>query len=118
MRNKIFGGVVYVLALLSIAAGIPKILQLPQELDFLQAIGFTAIAVSVLGVVQLAGGLLLFFKRSRVPGAILAGLAFLISSIAIFFGGNTAFALISLLPLALLVFVIYSTMRGFRRTAA
>lgn len=109
---------VYILALLSVAAGIPKILQLPQELDFLQAIGFTAIAVSVLGVVQLAGGLLLFFKSSRVPGATLAGLAFLISSIAIFLGGNTAFALISLLPPALLVFVIYSAMRGFRRTVA
>lgn len=104
--------VTYVLAMLSAAAGIPKILQMPQELGFLQHIGFSAIAVSILGIVQLAGGLLLLWKRSRLPGAVLAGLAFLVSSLAIFSGGNTKFGLVSLIPVAVSVVVIYSTSRN------
>ena len=106
---------IYVLATLSAAAGIPKILQLPQELGFLSAIGFSAIAVSVLGVVQLTGGVLLLWKRSRLSWAVLAGLALLVSSFAIFSGGNTKFGLISLLPLAVSIVVIYSTLRVVER---
>lgn len=106
---------IYVLAALSVAAGIPKLLQMPQELGFLEDIGFSAIAVSVLGIVQLSGGVLLLWKKSRLPGAVLAGLAFLVSSLAIFSGGNTKFGLISLLPFTVAVIVIYSTLRRAER---
>ena len=95
----------YLLALLSVAAAIPKLLQMPQELGFLAAIGFSEIGVCMLGVVQLMGGVLLAVKRWRLAGAILAGLAFLVSSIAIFVAGNTTFGLLSLIPVALTGFV-------------
>lgn len=99
----------YALAALGVAAAAPKILQMPQELEFLKAIGFSAIAVSILGVIQLAGGVLLFSEKSRLPGAMLTALAFLISSVAIFTGGNTKFGLISLLPVVLTIIVAYDT---------
>lgn len=108
-------GTNYVLAALSAAAAIPKILQVPQELGFLQVLGLSAIAVSVLGVVQLAGGALLLWERSRLAGAALAGLAFLISSVALFLGGNTRFGLISLIPLAALLVVVFSTTKKAER---
>lgn len=98
---------IYILAALSAAAGIPKIMQMPQELGFLAAIGFPALAVSMLGVVQLAGGALLLLKKSRLIGAALAGLAFLVSSIAIFAGGNNTFGLVSVLPVAALIVIAY-----------
>lgn len=106
---------IYVLAALSAAAGIPKILQMPQELGFLSAIGFSAVAVSILGVIQLSGGVLLLWKKSRLLGAVLAGVALLVSSIAIFLGGNTKFGLISLIPFAVSIIVIYSTVRPDER---
>ena len=95
----------YLLAVLSVAAAIPKLLQMPQELGFLEAIGFSDIGVCMLGAVQLMGGVLLAFSRWRLAGATLAGLAFLVSSIAIFAGGNTTFGLLSLIPVALTGFV-------------
>ena len=98
---------VYALALLSIVAGVPKIAQMPQELGFLSSIGLAGVGVSILGVVQTAGGVMLFLTRSRFAGALLAGSALLLSSAAIFAGGNSRFGLASLLPLVLLVVVVY-----------
>lgn len=108
--------VIYALALLSIAAGIPKILQMPQELGFLESIGFSRIAVSMLGLVQLTGGILLFGRRLRLLGAVLAAAALLVSSIAIFVSGDTRFGLISLLPLVVLIIVIFGDLRGVQRS--
>jgi len=114
MKSKvhiIIIAMIYLLAALSVAAGIPKLLQMPQELQFLSSIGFSAIAVSILGVIQLSGGILLLWKKMRLPGAVLAGIALLVSSVAIFSSGNTNFGLVSLLPLVLLVIVICSSGR-------
>lgn len=108
----------YLLAALSAAAGIPKILQMPQELEFLQFIGFSEIAVSLLGIFQLAGGVLLLFRKTRLSGAILATAALLISSIAIFFSGNIPFGVISLLPVAISICVVYVTVKQVERIAA
>ena len=98
----------YALAALSAAAGIPKVLQMPQELGFLSALGFSALAVSILGVTQLGGAVLLLRERTRVAGAVLAGLAILVSSVALYSGGNTSFALVSLVPFTVSIFVLYS----------
>jgi len=108
--------ITYALAILSVAAGVPKILRMPQELDFLSSIGFSATGVLILGTLQVTGGILLFLKTLRLPGAVIAGLAFLISSIAIFAGGNTSFGLISLLPVVVSVIVIGSLLKGARST--
>ena len=97
---------IYALAILSAAAGVSKILQMPQELGFLSSIGFSQTGVSILGLLQLTGGLLLFWKKSHLPGAIIASLTFLVSSIAIFAGGNASFGLISLVPVAVSIVVI------------
>lgn len=109
---------VYVVAILSVAAGIPKILQMPQELGFLNSLGLSGFVVSILGAIQLAGGVMLFWSRSRLPGALLASLAFLVSSAAIFFSGNAIFGLVSLIPLLIVLIVIYIELKRVRRKAA
>ncbi|MGI9264850.1 MAG: hypothetical protein ACR2QU_07965, partial [Gammaproteobacteria bacterium] len=109
---------VYALAILSAAAGVPKIQQMPQELDFLGRIGISHTGVLVLGVLQLSGGLLILWKKSRLTGAAIAGLMFLVSSIAIFAGGNMSFGLISLLPVAVSVVVIINLRKGVGRSDA
>ena len=101
----------YALALLSVAAGIPKVLQMPQELGFLSSLGLAGAAVSVLGVVQIAGGVLFAIYRYRPVGAVLAGVAFLVSSVALLAGGNVPFGLLSLLPIAALIVIVYSERR-------
>ena len=104
--------IVYLLVLLSFAAGIPKIMQMPQELGFLSAIGLSEIAVSLLGVLQFAGGVLLIWSRTRLAGALLAGLALLVSSVAIFASGSATFGAISLLPVAVALLVVYLELKG------
>ncbi|MEM7283481.1 MAG: hypothetical protein AAF438_17835, partial [Pseudomonadota bacterium] len=95
MAHKAVVGVTYLLGLLNIAAGIPKIMQMPQELEFLSALGVNGLAVSILGAIQCLGGVLLFLPSLRFTGGVLAGIGLLVSSLALFVGGNTNFALVS-----------------------
>jgi len=107
---------IYALAMLSVAAGVPKLLQMPQELGFLRSIGFSPAGVLMLGALQLSGGILLFWPKSRLPGAVIAGVAFLVSSVAIFVGGNTLFGLITLLPIAASIIVIVGLRKKIERS--
>ncbi len=102
---------IYALALLSVAAGVPKIMQQPQELGFLAGLGFSDVAVSGLGVIQVLGGLLLLGKKTRLVGAALAALALGVSSAALFATGTIKFGLISLLPFIVAVLIIWALAR-------
>lgn len=101
--NKVF---LVLLVLISLGAGIPKIVQMPQELQFLAHLGFSAIAVTILGVIQFSGGILLLVPRTRLVGAVLAVLGLLVSAIALLKGGNSGMGLISFIPVAIGIAVI------------
>ena len=60
---------------LSFAAAIPKIAQLPNEVEFFQSVGLGKGALLMFGVFQLAGGALLVFGKTRLWGAAVAALA-------------------------------------------
>lgn len=104
--------IITVVVLLSIAAGIAKLLQTPQEMEFLQGVGLSSALIFKFGVVQVLGGILLVLPKTRTPGAILATAAFFVSAALIFMGGNLQFALISLLPVALGSVVIFQSKSG------
>jgi hypothetical protein len=103
--------IIAVIALLSIAAGLAKIMQVPQEMEFLQSVGLSKILIVVFGLVQVAGGVFLAPKKTRMFGAVLVASAFVVSTVLIFVGGNLAFGLFSILPIALAGVVIYQTAR-------
>lgn len=95
-----------ILVLMSLVAGFAKMVQMPQELDFLASLGLGPMAVSVVGVVQTAGGMLLLLPKTRLFGAITAIAALVISSLALFTAGNAAIGLITLFPIAIGVSII------------
>jgi hypothetical protein len=95
-----------ILVLMSLVAGFAKMVQMPQELEFLAHLGLTPMAVTVVGVVQTAGGMLLLLPKTRLIGAIAAIAALVISSLALFTAGNTAIGLITLFPIAIGVSII------------
>ena len=97
---------IIVIVLLSIAAGIAKVMGAPQEVEFLQSFGFNSMLIMVYGVVQIVGGALLAVPKTIKVGAIITILAFLLSSVLIFISGNLIFGLVSLLPV-LITGVIY-----------
>ena len=103
--------IVVIIALLSISAGLAKVMQAPQEMEFLQSVGLSKIVIFIFGLVQIAGGVLLTPKKTRMFGAVLASSAFVVSTVLIFVGGNLAFGMFSILPIALAGTVIYQTAR-------
>ena len=100
------------MALLSIAAGAAKVMQTPQEMEFLRGVGLSEILIMVFGLVQIAGGVLLVPQKTRLSGAVLAASAFIVSTVLIFIGGNIAFGLFSIFPVVLAGIVIQQSVRA------
>ena len=107
----VYLSIVAVIALLSIAAGLAKVMQTQQEMEFLQGLGLSSIMIVVFGLFQIVGGILMAPKKTRMPGVIVVALAFVVSTVLIFMGGNNAFGLISVIPIALAAVIIYQTAR-------
>ena len=93
------------IALLSIAAGLAKAMQVPQEVEFLQSFGFTTTLVVAYGVIQILGGILLALAKSRKWGAIITFACFSVSTALIFIGGQLVFGMVSLLPIVMTGFI-------------
>lgn len=87
-----------VLALMSLAAGLAKVLQTPQEVRFFAEAGLGIMPLLGLGIIQVGGGLLAWFRRFRVPGLLLIALGFFLSVVVISVTGDLGFAAISMLP--------------------
>ena len=99
-----------IVIVLSVAAGIPKILLMQQEVDFLAALGFGDALVRVFGIFQAGAGLLLIPAKTRVAGGVIATLALAVSAIALLVGGNTVFGLISFLPALLAAYITFDSL--------
>ena len=103
---------VVIIALLSIAAGLAKLLQAPQEMEFLRGLGLSPVLIIVFGLVQVVGGILLGLKKARLSGAVLVTAAFLVSTALLFMAGNISFGLISLVPVVLASLIIFQSTRA------
>ena len=101
--------IIAVIALLSIAAGLAKVMQTEQEMEFLQSFGLNSVLIIAFGIIQIAGGVLLVPSKTRMFGAVLATSAFVASSILIFVGGNLGFGLLSTIPIALTCVIVYQS---------
>lgn len=106
----IFTIIIVILVLLAIASGIPKILLLPQDVEFFGQYGFSDPLLIVFGIVQVIGGVLLAIPKTRVIGAIIIAITFVVSALLLFLSGNIPVTIITLVFTGLLVLVAkYST---------
>ncbi len=92
-----------VLVLLSLAAGLAKLLSTQAEVEFFASAGLAENWLLPLGAIQVLGAALAVFPRTIKMGLAVIGVGFLISSVVIFMTGNASFGLVSLLPVALTV---------------
>jgi hypothetical protein len=104
----------WLMVLLGVTAGIAKVMQVPQEVEFLMGFGLTSISIVVYGAFQIAGGILMAIPKTRVLGAGLTATCFFASVILVFLSGNLVFALISILPVIISVLVIFKTLEYSR----
>lgn len=101
---KIFAYVLLVLlALLSLVAGVAKLMQTPAEIEFFASAGLDAVWLYPLGAVQVAGAIMAALPRTRSLGILAIALGFAISSLVIFMTGNATFGLVSLVTVALTI---------------
>ena len=99
--------ILIVLVLLSAAAGVAKVLNMPQEVQFFEQAGLSASWLLPLGIIQILGALLAIYGPTRRMGSITMALGFLLSAAAIFMTGNMVFGAISLLPVFFSLFAAY-----------
>jgi len=88
----------YSFALLSIVAGLPKLLLMPQEVGFFTEAGLGIAPLLLLGALQVAGGILTLIIGFRQFGLFLVIVGFLASVLVLTITDNMAFAAVSMLP--------------------
>ena len=94
--------ILVVLILLAVSSGATKILLMQQDVDFFGKYGFSDPILVIYGLVQLIGGLLLVFKRTRFVGAAIVAITFLISLVVILMEGNIPVGIITVIAILLL----------------
>lgn len=100
-----------ILTLLAIASGVGKVALMEQEVEFFGRYGFTDPALMVFGAVQLIGGALLPFKKTRFPGAALVAITFLVSLVVLLMDGNIPVSIVTAVVTLLLVLVMVQSRR-------
>ena len=109
---KIFFKVVLVILIfLAVSSGITKIMLMPQDVEFFGKYGFTDPILIAYGATQLLGGILLIMSKSRIIGAVLIAITFLISAVVLAMDGNIPVTIITLIFVFLLGFVIKQSIK-------
>ena len=102
---------VVLIALMAITAGLAKVFQIPDEVQFLNLFGFTTLLIVSYGVIQTIGGVLILVPRTLKIGAFVTALAFILSSVLILLSGDLIFSLVSLIPVMLTYFIVWSSIK-------
>jgi len=109
--NAVSKIILALLTLLAISSGITKILLMQQDVDFFGKYGFSSPILIVFGSVQLLGGLLLLFPKTRFVGAVVVAVTFLISLAMLLMVGNMVVSIITLVAILLLGVVMKQSWR-------
>ncbi len=104
--------VLVVLILLAVSSGITKVALMQQDVDFFGKYGFSNPILIAYGLVQLIGGLLMVFKRTRFAGAAVVAITFLISLVVLLMEGNLPVSVATIVATLLLA----ATMKKSRKT--
>lgn len=106
MNNTLYLVLKIILILLSLATGGVKLFELvPEDVALFAEIGFSNFATRLFGGVQLIGGLLLIWPRSKRLAAWALSLSFVMATGALFVSGQLTFAFFSILFIALALLV-------------
>lgn len=99
-----------ILVFLAVSSGLTKVMLMQQDVEFFGKYGFTNPVLIAFGLTQLLAGILLVLPNTRVIGASLVAITFLISAVVLFMDGNILVTVITLIFVALLGFVIYKSL--------
>ena len=104
--------ILVLLVLLAIASGISKIALTPQEVEFFGKYGFSNAILVAFGAIQLTGGVLLPFRKTRFAGAAIVAITFLLSLVLLLLEGDIPVSIVTLVALLLLGMVMKQSWRA------
>ena len=102
--------------LLSIATGVFKVLQQKADIDLFNTIGIGIIGTTILGIVQVTGGVLLIFPACRKSGALIMVATFCIATTAVFANRLYVFGLVSILFILMALFLLLTNVKNEKKS--
>ena len=88
--------ILVILIFLAISSGITKVLLMQRDVEFFSQYGFSNIILITYGAVQLIGGVLLPFGKTRFVGAAIVASTFLISFVVLLMDGNIPVSIVTI----------------------
>jgi len=98
--------IVAILTFLAVSSGVTKVILMQQDVDFFGKYGFSNTILMLYGAVQLIGGILLPFRRTRFIGAAVVALTFIVSLVVLVLDGNIPVSIITIVATLLAGFVM------------
>lgn len=100
-----FSILLVLLTALAVLSGVTKIALMPNEVEFFSQYGFSNPMLIAFGAVQLLGGILLPWKKTRFAGATVVAFTFLVSLAILLKDGNMPVSIVTAI-VTILLFVI------------
>ena len=94
--------ILVILILLAVSSGITKVALMQQDVEFFGKYGFSNPLLIAYGLVQLAGGVAMIFKKTRFVGAAVVAITFLISLVLLVMEGNIPVSVVTIVATLLL----------------
>jgi hypothetical protein len=107
-----------VLVLLATSSGVSKIMLIPQEVAFFGLYGFTDPILITYGTTSFIGGIMLIIRKTRLFGAVIVAITFLISAVVLILAGNVPFTIFTFVSLLMLAVLIKQNMKKIESTPA
>ena len=93
---------VALLTLLAVLSGITKVSLMPQEVEFFGKYGFSNAGLVAYGALQVIGGALIPFAKTRAVGATVVAVTFLVSLVVLLMDGNVPVGIVTAIATLLL----------------
>jgi len=106
--------ILIVLILLAVSSGSTKVALMQQDVEFFGKYGFSNSLLIAYGLVQVIGGVLMVFKKTRFVGAAIVAITFLTSLAVLLMEGSLPVSAVTIVALLLLGM----TMKQSWKTAA
>ncbi|GJM06113.1 MAG: hypothetical protein DHS20C09_21090 [marine bacterium B5-7] len=114
---KIFNWIILaILVFLAVSSGVTKIMLMEQDVEFFSTYGFTNPLLIAYGTAQVIGGLLLIPPKTRVLGAIIVAITFVISLVMLIMANSWLFTVVTIISLLLLGMVIRERLMTARKS--
>lgn len=98
--------IVVLLIALAVSSGVTKVTLMQQDVDFFGKYGFSNPILIAYGATQLMGGVLLAFRKTRLTGAAIVAITFLVSLVVLLIDGNLPASIATIVATLLLGLVM------------